>query len=265
MTDMIPQDQELVNFWSAVAEAEAAGRSGGMIAEIDIEFGWNIFVTKDSGIDKEEAFFPYQLGSKQAIADAKALANKFVVERGLDKSPSNVFMIRIFKDTVLNKDTANWKGDRWQFVFPSEASYTKIVNGLRELGIKRVGKMWARLNWAEDTNPKKGKLVAETDELGNTLLDESGNPRMKTQYPLYAYVVEVYADKEEAMKAAGIEEGAEPAKAKTAGEFPEGYDAASFAVVSAEIKKEAANGTPLPKLAEVYGMELVWITKAINS
>jgi hypothetical protein len=266
-------DQELDSFWSAVDEAVAIGRGGsGTIGQVEIGFCWKVF-SFNVNVPQHEAIWKYDVTDKKSIQAAKDAANHFIIDKGLDLEtdpkrkarPQMTFFIRMIKDSVLNKDTDQWEGDKWYFNEMWTGAYSDtIAPKLKELGVKDVGVMWAKVSWMPDPN-RAPRMVNKLDQDGNPVLDEEGNPVMEPQARLFSYISAIYANKEEAMEAAGVSVGSDTSPAKTELNYPKGYDKSSWEIVIAEIKKAKEGGAALPQIASDYGLEMSWVTKALNS
>jgi hypothetical protein len=262
------QDQEFLDFWNQVDEGvKSASSSTGTIGEIEISFGWKLYV---AGTSQEETFFPCIPTDKASLAMAKGLANKYIVDHGLENvRPTYVFCIRIFKDTVMNKDVSTWKGDQFRFIATYDQDYLgTITQKLREFNVKRVGRFWAQVSWGQATlNPKrKPRMVQKLDADKNPIIDENGEAVMEEAPNLFAYVSKIYPTKEEAQKDAGGDTASTSPKQEGGnGSLPEGYDQDAWIMVATEIKAEKEKGTPLPKIAEAYGLSMAWITKALSA
>jgi hypothetical protein len=276
VSDELELSPELISFWDAVKEAESIGAGGGgTICQINISFGWKVWPPKESGLTNEQTYFPYEVSADKKVtqknsAEAKGKANKFILEQGLEKNPYNVFCLTIFKDTVLNKDVTQWKGDQQKCFFPSGKTYSDLIAPKMKLaGVSSLGTMWARVSYTTDPDPKaKPRLVPVKNDDGSPAVDPmSGEPVMEEQPALAPYIAQVYASRDEAVEAAGNKGDADGMPKENVTEFPEGYDAASWAVIVEAIKGERAgeNPTPLPKIATDYGLDMSWVTKAINS
>jgi hypothetical protein len=263
------QDQEFLDFWNQVDEGvKSASSSTGTIGEIEISFGWKLYV---AGTAQEETFFPCVPTDKASLAMAKGLANKYIVDHGLENvRPTYVFCIRIFKDTVMNKDVSTWKGDQFRFIATFDPDYLgTITQKLREFNVKRVGRFWAQVSWGQATpNPKKKpRFVQKLDADKNPIIDEQTGEAVMEEAPnLFAYVSKIYPNKEEAQKDAGGDTtSTSPKQEGGNGSLPEGYDEDAWTMVATEIKAEKEKGTPLPKIAEAYGLSMAWVTKALSA
>jgi len=253
--DLLDNSQEpTMDFWEQMEQAEKEGRSGGTVLQIEIAFVWKVFTTKADGFEMEETYFPYAIGNKESIKAARAKANQFVVANGLEKNPYNVFMIRLYKDTVLNREVS-WENDRWFFLFPTSDMYTKIIAPkLRELEINKLGKYWSAVTWDEDKGGKP-RTQEKRDADGNTLFDDNGDPQMETVYPLVAYPVQLFDTKEAALEFCGIEEKSDDAESvEVSIPMPEGYDDETWASTIKEIRAELGRGTKSTKIASDYGL-----------
>jgi hypothetical protein len=273
-TDVVLDSPELSSFWDAVKEAELIGSGGGgTICQIRISFGWKVWPPKESGFTNQQTYFSYEVsGNKKETqansAVAKGKANKFILENGLEKNAYNVFCIAMFKDTVLNKNVDNWQGDSYRFFFPSGKTYTDLIAPkMREAKVSSLGEMWARVSYLPDPDPKARKRqVQKKNEDGSPMIDpNTGEPMFDTEDALAPYIAQVYASKDEAIEAAGGSDATDGMPKENVTEFPEGYDAASWAVIVEAIKGERASDVPLPKIANDYGLDMAWVTKAINS
>lgn len=258
-------DQVLVgsgDFWSQVEEAEKLGGGSGTFAKIEIQFGYKVFVsaadglTRDDGseLQQSDSFFPYKIGDKDSMTDAQKKANKFVLKNGLAKNPSNVFMMRIIKESVIGKEVT-WKGDRWMFYFLKGNSawfYENFMKPkLKEAGITSMGEYYANVTWARDEG---GKLRPKQDQEGNPVVDEESG-EVEMEYPLQAYPAKIYASREEWLKDSGAEE-INSNDAEAASDIPEGYDAETWAATVAEVKAELSKGTKAAKIAKDFDLTI---------
>lgn len=248
-------------FWELMDEATSLGSGAGTICEIEIAFGYKVFVSK-AVYDASQwmSFFPYQIGNKKSISDAQKEANKFVVDYGLTSNPQNSFGLRMFKDTILNKKS-EWKDDRYAF-FPTWTTfYTEVAYpALHDAGIKSLGKMWAKIGWKEDKWAKKQE-VPLLDKDKNPVVDELGNPIIEMKFRQQPYVSEVYSSREHAMKENGIsdvvsEQNEFEERFEASDHIPEGYDRESWEATKTEIISEHNRGVADDKLAADYGLSL---------
>lgn len=259
------------SFWSAVAKAEQEGRGGGgTIGKVRIAFGWKLFPKKDTGLTQEESFFEYNVLDPDSIKAARKAANKFVVEHGLGKVPSNVFMMRIYKDHILSKKV-EWQEDRNNFMFLSSQPYTEVVAPhLQQAGVVSLGDMWAKWSWGEDkSDPTRMQMVEARDPVTKEIiLDENGEPKMIERWPMYPYITEVYASEADAREAvAGIDtQNGRPAPdaGKNFPPMPDGYDLSTWESVCSEVRKLVDAGTPKPKIVKDYGLLLEQVNQIVG-
>jgi len=262
MSDLFSNDPQATSFWEQVAEAEKEGRGGGHVMQVEIGFGFKVFTKKDDGFTHPQTYFPYQVGNRESLNEAKKKANRFIVENALEKNPYNVFMVRLINGTVLNRDT-NWQDDRYFFLFPTSQGYTeKVAPALRETGITALGTYWAQVTWAEDPGGKA--RPQQKMENGVPVVDENGDIVMEDRKPLIAYPVRIFASRDEAAAFCGVGAGADEVHEESTDTgmlppMPEGYDAETWAATVAEIRSELGKGTKTTKVAADYGLPVTTI------
>jgi hypothetical protein len=281
-------DNTLLNpnpsFWDKVEEAEKISGADHTFIQIEIAFGWKVFVSTADGVVDENgdpisqgaSFFPYSIGDKASIEAAKKKASKFIIANGLDKNPSNVFMMRLIRDTCLNKEL-KWKDDRFFFFFPKSGPskdpmrkhaswfYEEYISKkLRENGVQSLGFHWAEISWARDEG---GKFSDKKDADGSLVVDEEGE--VIQEQPLNAYPVRIFATKADALEACGkgdVEEEVEEAPVKKQlPPMPDGYDEESWSSTVADIKSESKKGAKTPKIASDYGLDIKTVKAIIES
>ncbi|NPU90208.1 MAG: hypothetical protein HPY87_10085, partial [Fervidobacterium sp.] len=194
------------------------------------------------GKTNEETFFKFDPMSEEDREKALEKANRKIVElqaEGLrsDARPHLCCAIVIDRTSVAENVCANWKGDRW-FVYPLfTAGYKDVVKPkLRELGIA-YGQYWVHIAFTPDpAGPRKREDGTERQEL-------------------VAYPDVVYPSEEEAKKAM-YNSGASPQQSVNMEHIPDGYTQQSWNSIKPYIKKELADGKPIPEIAKSYAVQI---------
>jgi hypothetical protein len=236
-----------MSFWEEyeqTSQEESGG--GGIVGQVQVDVGYKVYA---AGYPQEDTFFAVE---NQGQRDqAKAAAQAFATEAGAPNAPKWGLQLRVYADGAHSRgQPVTWaKGDR----FFNSDSWTDackevVVPSLKENNIAPPWVGWARLGFAPDPWEVKAGTMKD--------VDQQGNPR----YSQRAYVVEVFANKAEAMAAVGSSGSDKPSPADVAfgpeqSEYPEGWDADSWQMVV----EAAQEGTPMEAREAVgveYGVDL---------
>lgn len=251
--------EEAVSVWDSedVKAVEQAGGGSGWIAEAEFTFGYKVFA---AGKTNDESFFKFDVSDKNERELARKKASDFA-QAVNEKTPTTALAIILPKDKVYLHDTSKWQNDSWWVIPTYTRGYEEILKPSLKGSDASLGKQWVRIGFKADpykpTRKGKHQITGEDIEVAN----------------LIPYVIEKFADIDAAMAAV---EGAmlsdkksatvsAPAPATNSGEYPDGWDAASWSFAVGDIKEQSKAGKSPAEIAKAYEISIAFVMKALGS
>lgn len=241
------------DFWTQIEEElERVKSGGGIVGKVRVESGLKVFV---SGMAQEDTFFPCMPNNKTpAMAKAKKLGE-----------PQFGIQIRAFKEfCVKGGEPVTWKDDRFFFTGIWTSACSEVVlPSIKQFDIDAPWEGWAKIGFKADP------FRVAQGEAGKVDTDAEGNPR----YPQIAYIAEVYKTKEEAFAAAmgagagGVSGDVEQVASKQDPDVPPdgGWTKETWDAVKPDLKSMQASGQSPKQIADSFGVQVVYVIKALNS
>ena len=208
--------------WMEETEKDAQKASGGgIIAQMELQAGYKLFVT---GLGNRDSFFPFTPGNDESKKKAFTLAKA----KG---EPKDVRQLVVYKNSVKGREV-NWKDDRFfsyelwtpafkEIFFPSVKEHKELALGQ---------KFW-------------GKVSFKAEPKGRMKPDQNGE--MKPE--LIAYIAQVYASEQEDIADAGHSNGGSNGSSPADPMVPDDYKSADWYELKAEFQKAITEAEGMAK------------------
>lgn len=168
---------------------EVQDTTSGYVGQIVVSYGYKVFA---SGHSDATSFF--EAGENKA--DALNKAKEFAEQVGAGK-PTNGFLVKVIKDSVLNRDVSSWKNDFTKFyAMFTDAIKKQIKPKMIEIGALPNEDFWGQVQFVPD------EYFVTRGDAGKTDTDQDGNPR----FPSVLLPVVKFANREAAVAAVGENE-----------------------------------------------------------
>lgn len=245
-----------MNFWDSNREkeiekkaAELSPRGGGFVCKASFSYAYIVFVDPVEYSRNERIYF-YDVNIENDDERALAQALDFIEKNGIDKAPQSAFIISINRNDVIGVDTSGWFSDVWDHV------YLLFTDG-----------------WKKIVRPslEKNMIMPNSEEWVKTFSEKetyTQNGEEKTKY--VTGVAERFENREEALKAAGIEMSEDDPPFMNDNDddgvegvdYPEGWTKDLWDESKESIVNDLKSGTKINEITSMYAITEKWVLSA---